>query len=606
MVGWSALCRMGRVTTAKVSPSVLIGPDLLDGAELRVDELILRQAQTNPDAPAVRWRGTDLSYRDLVAGADRVADALRAIGVGSGELVAVRLPRGPELIETLLGVLRIGASYTAIPPEWPEPRAIDVLLRTNAIVCVTDGTALADSPTTMVTRDRLLAGTAQPVLAPRGEALPDGACCVFFTSGSTGVPKCVLSPHSGVARVAGDPRLGFGPDTVMWQSASLAWDGFSFEVWCPLVSGGTVVPRDSEFFSFDELRAAVAQGVSTVFLTPTLFNATVVDDIEALAGVRAVMLGGEAVSVKHTRLALDRFPELTVFNLYGPVEATMCLTGYQVTGAEADEIPIGTPLAETGVWLLDEHQQPVDVGERGEIAVSGAGVAFGYLGDDAETARRFRVLSLGEDGDEVRVYLTGDVGVLGAEGDILFRGRQDRQVKIQGVRVEPGEVERVIGAVPGVGSVIVLPTPTGLAALYTSSGAEPVDEQRIRAVVHAELPAAFVPNLLRRVAALPVTDTGKLDQRRLAALLGAEPEPEPESESPLDLVLRHLGDLLGERPDNDADIFELGATSISALNLARRIGKPFGVKIPVSAVLRARTPQAIATYLESLVSAKSS
>jgi acyl carrier protein len=152
--------------------------------------------------------------------------------------------------------------------------------------------------------------------------------------------------------------------------------------------------------------------------------------------------------------------------------------------------------------------------------------------------------------------------------------------------------------------VIVLPVPAGLAALYTVAPTETVDEQQIRSAVHARLPAAFVPTVLRRVAALPVTDTGKLDQRRLAALLGTESEPAPAAESTLDLVLRHLADLLGERPDNDADIFELGATSISALNLARRIGKPFGVKVPVSAVLRARTPQAIAARLEALVAAK--
>ncbi|HEY4020204.1 MAG TPA: non-ribosomal peptide synthetase [Pseudonocardiaceae bacterium] len=596
------------MTTAKVSPSVLIGPDLADGAEVRVDELILRQALANPDAPAVRWRGADLSYRDLVGQAERVAEALRGIGIGRGEIVAVRLARGPELIVTLLGVLLLGSAYTAIPPEWPVPRAVDVVRRTGASVCVTDGTALPDVGTVVVERDRLLSGTAQPVLTPRGAGLPEGACCVFFTSGSTGVPKCVLSPHGGVARVAFDPRLEFGCDTVMLQSASLAWDGFSFEVWCPLVNGGCVVPRESEFFSFDDIRAAVAQGVNTVFLTPTLFNATVTDDMEALRGIRAVMLGGEAVSVKHTGLALRRFPELAVFNLYGPVEATMCLTGYRVTGAETGEVPIGTPLAETGVWLLDENQRPVATGDVGEIAVSGAGVAFGYLGDDLETTRRFRRLPLGPDGAEVRVYLTGDVGVLDTNGDVLFRGRQDRQVKVQGVRVEPGEVERVIGTVPGVGSVIVLPTPpgasspTGLAALYTSS--EAVDEQRIRAAVHAELPAAFVPNLLRRVAALPVTDTGKVDERRVAELLGAEAQPDPQGESPLELVLRHLTDLLGERPAADADIFELGATSISALNLARRIGKPFGVKIPVSAVLRGRTPNVIAAQLESVLRAR--
>ncbi|WP_214410578.1 non-ribosomal peptide synthetase [Sphaerisporangium fuscum] len=592
------------------TPSVLLGPELSFEDGDRIEELVEAWARVRPHAPAVRWKGRDLSYAGLVSRAERVAAALGDLGIGGSQVVAVRASRGPEMIAALLAVLKSRAVYTAIPVEWPQARVEDVLRRTGARVCLADapGPTLAGVPT--VGLGELLDGSAasrRDELPPAGAAVPDDACCVFFTSGSTGTPKCVLSPHLGTLRVARESMIGFGAHTVMLQSAPVAWDGFGFEVWCPLVSGGTTVLRESEHFGYDDLRTAVAQGVNTVFLTPTLFNATVDDDIDALQGVQAALLGGEKASAKHIATAMRAFPGLRVLNLYGPVEATMCPTGYVADGREEDEVPIGTPIASTGVYLLDDDRQVVPVGEAGEIAVSGVGLALCYLGDEEETARRFPVLPLGGDGAGVRVYLTGDLGVVGPDGLIRYRGRKDRQLKVRGVRVDPGEVEQALCALEGIGSAVVVPLPAGgptveaLAAFYTAGGDGPA-EAEVHAEVAARFPAAFVPNIIRRVAALPVTSIGKIDHEALAALLGEEAggaAGDGEAfDGTLGVVLGHVRELLGRPVRPEDDIFHQGATSIVAIQLANRIGRDRGVELPVSVFLRGRTPARMAEALD--------
>ncbi|MFC4587976.1 AMP-binding protein [Sphaerisporangium corydalis] len=590
--------------------SVLLGPELdFEGGD-RIERLVEGWARARPDAPAVRSKGRDLSYAGLVAQADRAAATLTALGIEGSQVVAVRTTRSPEMIAGLLGVLKLRGIYTAIPMDWPHARVEDVLARTGARVLVADeaGPPVAGVP--VVGLGELLDGSAtarrgEVTLGPPGAPVSDDACCVFFTSGSTGTPKCVLSPHRGTIRVAKERLIGFGDHTVMLQSASVAWDGFGFEVWCPLVNGGTTVLRESEHFGYDDVRSAVAQGVNTVFLTPTLFNATVDDDLGALSGIGAVLLGGEKASAKHIATAIRKLPGLRVLNLYGPVEATMCPTGYAATGEEEDEVPIGAPVAATGVYLLDDDGRVVPWGETGEIAVSGAGLALCYLNDERETARRFPVLPLGEDGGDVRVYLTGDLGVIAADGMIRYRGRKDRQLKVRGVRVDPGEVEQAVCAIEGVGSAVVVPLPVGgpavesLAAFYTAAEGRP-EESAVHAEVAARFPAAFVPNVIRRVAALPVTAIGKIDHEALARLLdGPAAEPAETYEGTLGVVIGHVRELLGRPVGPEDDIFQQGATSIVAIQLANRVGKERGVELPVAVFLRGRTPARMAEALDA-------
>jgi len=527
--------------------------------------------------------------------------------------VAVRVPPRPRLVGVLLGVLRLGAAYTVIPMEWPLARAEEVVRGAAARVClVADGEEeVPGAPTVSLTG--LLCGTAPVLSGPTAPATAPEVACLFFTSGSTGKPKGVLSPHLGTIRIAFDPRLGFGPETVMLQAASVAWDAFALEVWTPLVHGGTVVFAPATPVTGEVIRHAVAQGVNAMFLTTSLFNVTIDDDPGAFEGVELLMVGGERLSPKHMAVVRERQPDTRLFNGYGPVEATIFATAYRLVGAgcEARDVPIGTPVKDTPVWLLDASGHPVPAGAAGEVAIGGPGVALGYTGNEAETARKFRTLPLGPDGAPERVYLTGDLAAYDDTGNLVFQGRNDRQIKIRGVRVEPGEVEAAITGLSGVGSATVLPVPVdatnieGLVAFYTCASTPPVTEEEVRAAVAAVLPSAFVPKSAIRLPALPLNATGKLDRVRIVELLSSHTAAQAvatgdgeQHDGNLGVVLDQVRVLLNRPLTVQADIFDAGATSITAIQLAGRISRATGVTVPVSAVLRLRTPAGIAGFLD--------
>ncbi|OLB80872.1 MAG: hypothetical protein AUI14_05325 [Actinobacteria bacterium 13_2_20CM_2_71_6] len=532
----------------------------------RIDRLVDAQAAARPTAVAVRWRDEELSYDELVAQSRRVAEGLARLGVTAGDIVAVRVPPRPRLVGVLLGVLRLGAAYTVIPMEWPLARAEEVVRGAAARVClVADGEEeVPGAPTVSLTG--LLCGTAPVLSGPTAPATAPEVACLFFTSGSTGKPKGVLSPHLGTIRIAFDPRLGFGPETVMLQAASVAWDAFALEVWTPLVHGGTVVFAPATPVTGEVIRHAVAQGVNAMFLTTSLFNVTIDDDPGAFEGVELLMVGGERLSPKHM---------------------------------------------DTPVWLLDASGHPVPAGAAGEVAIGGPGVALGYTGNEAETARKFRTLPLGPDGAPERVYLTGDLAAYDDTGNLVFQGRNDRQIKIRGVRVEPGEVEAAITGLSGVGSATVLPVPVdatnieGLVAFYTCASTPPVTEEEVRAAVAAVLPSAFVPKSAIRLPALPLNATGKLDRVRIVELLSSHTAAQAvatgdgeQHDGNLGVVLDQVRVLLNRPLTVQADIFDAGATSITAIQLAGRISRATGVTVPVSAVLRLRTPAGIAGFLD--------
>ncbi|HEY2793161.1 MAG TPA: AMP-binding protein, partial [Micromonosporaceae bacterium] len=584
----------------------------------RIDTIVRGWAERTPDAVAVRWSGTEFSYRQLVDEADRLADGLRAIGLRPCDVVAGQLPRTPDLVCLLLAVLQVGAIYTLMPLDWPTARRGEVLDLTGARICVSADADAFEAETPMVSLERLR--LAEPGALPSrtagrpalDEHLGDlsEACCVFFTSGSTGRPKCAVAPHRGVIRVAMDPESAFNSSTVLLQSASMAWDLFAFELWSPLLNGGTAVLRSSDYFSYDDLRLAIKDGVNTVFLTPTLFNGAVADDIEVLSGVRTVFIGGDRASAKSVETFLNRFPGSAVINLYGPVEATIWISRYRMTSIEDfdDDVPVGSPGVWTDVYLLDDDRNVVGLGEIGEIAAAGPGLAFGYLGNAEETAKRFRMLPLGPGGAEIRVYLTGDFGSIDDDGRLRFHGRRDRQVKIQSVRVEPHEVERVVGELPGVNAVVAMPIPVGaiqpdgIALIYATGQSSTPRPDEVREAVQATLPVAFVPRVIRQVDSLPLNAYEKLDQQRITKLIveaaeeraGASGRPE---RTPLMTLLLEIEALTGVPAAMDSDVVKLGLTSISGLKLINRMRAIHGIRLPMNVIFRSRTPEAIAQWI---------
>lgn len=560
-----------------------------------------------PGAVAVRHGELSWTYAELDAASDAVAASLAARGVRAGQVVPVLLERGPLLVAVLLGVLKAGGAYTPMDPRWPAERRAEVLAQVSSPVVVTDLPG--------VTADRawdpgaVLAPPAASV--PAGPVLPDAVdgadpCAVYFTSGTTGRPRGVLVPHEGTVRLFRDATFArLGPGAAVLQGSALAWDGLSLELWSMLTTGGTCLLPQVPTVTGDTVRQAVASGLTLLFLTSTLFGLLVDEDLDCFTGVAHVMTGGERFSPPHAQRFVRAHPGTRLTNVYGPVETSILLTAHDVRPedlADPAGVPLGTALADTELHLLAPGapgDREVPDGEVGELHVAGPRLGLGYLGEPDHPAFAVRRVA----GGVRRTYATGDLAVR-RDGLLHFAGRRDRQVKVRGHRIEPAEVEAVVHTVPGVASCRVVPLPDGagagvggLGAFWTpaATAADPVRvEALVRERITAALPAYARPQVLRRLGRLPVTGTGKLDERALVDLAGpptaptassgaaAVPRARQGTDDPRGRVVREeVAALVGPAaPPAGRTLTELGVTSLDLARLGMRLQRRLGVRMP--------------------------
>ncbi|MGW5652952.1 amino acid adenylation domain-containing protein [Streptomyces humi] len=500
------------------------------GTPRLIHEAFARQAARRPEATAVVCGERSLGYGELDALAAGWADALAALGAGPGTVVPVLLPRSPELVAALLAVLRCGAAYAALDPKWPARRLADVIASLAPPVIVgrarPDGAdaPLWSPPAPGVPLPR--SGPAATVLSPADGSSP---AMVFFTSGTSGSPKGVLSPHRATTRLFPEGEAGFaafGAGHAMAQAAPASWDAFGLEVWSMLTTGGTTVIAEGDHLMPHRLRALIRRHhVDTVWLTASLFNLFVDEDSGCFTGLGQVITGGERLSVPHVRAFLAEHRDIVLLNGYGPVESCVFATTHRVGPADCATptgIPVGRPVPGTDVLVMDGDER-VPRGTTGEICLAGDGLAHGYLGDRAATAAAFVELTV--DGVRTRLYRTGDLGFEDDAGVLHYRGRKDLQVKVAGHRVEPGEIEAHVREVPGVRDCVAVPVPgpdgsySGVHLFYTAApGHEPPLEPRaLRAALSRALPAYLVPRRVHRRDSLPYTKQGKPDRSALAA-----------------------------------------------------------------------------------------
>ncbi|WP_405800098.1 amino acid adenylation domain-containing protein [Streptomyces sp. NBC_01506] len=529
------------------------GPSRTPGTRL-IHEAVASQARIRPDATALVFAGRPVSYRTLDLAAEAYAVELGRLGVGPGQRVPVLLPRSPQLVAVVLAVLKRGAAYAALDPKLPADRLRTVLGMLAPPVVVGRSLPAGSSPGTDVDAhavwtppDEELSEAAVRAPEPDPEPDPDpdtaqavdgtAPATVFFTSGTTGTPKGVLSPHRATTRLFGpDGFADFGPGRVMPQAAPVSWDAFTLELWSMLTTGGTVVLIDGDYFLPDDLAELVAStGLDTIWLTAALFNLFVDEDPDCFTGLRQVFTGGERLSAPHIRSFLARHPGITLLNGYGPVECCVFVTTHRIRPADCEAeygIPLGTAVPGTAIHILDSDAgSEVPPGALGEICVSGEGLADGYLGNELATAESFATFDPGT--GPRRIYRTGDLGRLDSDGLLHFHGRADRQIKISGHRVEPAETEAAALRLAGIRECAVLPMAgesgayERLAMFYTEeplggteagngtdgAGAEP---DAVRKALSAVLPRAQVPDEVRRIVSFPRTPNGKID---IAALL---------------------------------------------------------------------------------------
>lgn len=561
-----------------------------------IHEVVRARSAEHPDALAIVHGDVRITYGTLDERSDRLAASFRAAGIGPCTVVPVLLAPSPQFVAVLLAILKCGAAYAALDPSWPPERLrrIDALLAGQVAVT---GAEQEFFGRRLVVEDWAVVRT--EVQGPPPAITGSDAAMVFFTSGSTGEPKAVLSPHQGTTRLFDDCTFGrFDRTTVMSQSAAVPWDAFALELWGVLLTGGTAVLVDERPLTPAGLREVIARhGVNTVFLTTSLCHLVVEEDPGAFAGLRTVLVGGEKLSAWHAARLLDEHPDLRLVNGYGPVESTVFVLTHDVRPADTTgDIPLGLPVSRTEVVVLQGDQRCAP-GEVGELYVAGDGLALGYFGDPALTAEKFVVLEL--DGVPTRLYRTGDLGSVDPDGVFRFHGRLDRQVKVRGHRLEPAGIEYVAARLPGVRRCVVVPVRDvagnceSLALFHT--GGSP----RLMELLREELPTYSVPDHVVAVEAFPLSGNGKVDTKALLALLPAAADAAaPSGSTDEDAVAAEFGALLGLADvDRAESFFALGGTSLTAVRLCTRLGARFGQSIPVSRLMRTPTVTAIAAWL---------
>ncbi|EKV29843.1 Long-chain-fatty-acid--CoA ligase [Caenispirillum salinarum AK4] len=558
-----------------------------------VPALFADTAAARPDAVAVAdVTGTTLTYAELDAASDTLARGLVARGVAPGALVCVLVERSCALVTAMLAVLRAGAAYVPLDPAWPLERlklvaedAGDALILADRAV---DGLAV-------VTTGDLTGDGALPSVEP------DATAYVMYTSGSTGRPKGVVIPHHGIVRLVRESDfVDFGPEMVTLQAGSPAFDAATFEIWGPLLNGGKVVlaPVDQLMDTPTFGRILADHGVTAMFMTASWFNAVVDEDATVFAPVRQLMAGGERLSPRHVAAVRAANPGIEVVNGYGPTESTTFTCCHRVTDADADDVPLGPPIANTTCTIVDSLGRPCPVGVPGELLIGGLGLASGYHARPELTAERFIPDPFRDGGT---LYRSGDVCRWREDGVVEYIGRRDDQVKLRGFRIELGEIEALLTEDPDVALATCLVRGDRLLAWIVPDAAasDPqalADRQTAR--LETRLPAPMRPSAITPLPRLPLTANGKVDRAALpdpkAAAVPVTPPRTPAEKALVALFEAFLGTApLGI----EADFLALGGHSLKAAALIAKARRDHGLALSLADLFAARTPEALAARL---------
>ncbi|MFV2088587.1 amino acid adenylation domain-containing protein [Micromonospora sp. LOL_021] len=496
-----------------------------------VHDLVAKWVRQTPNAPAVRHpiTGQSLSYAELWHQAGLMVDDLANRRVGQGSVVAVRLPRSVDLIVALLGIVRAGAAYLCLDDAAPPDR-LAVMLDQAAAALVVHPPGQDSRAATRGLRLVPHATRTQP--ATRGPVSGDDAIYVMFTSGSTGTPKGVIVPHRAVRRLAVEPLFcTIEPGDRVANGSNPAFDAATFEIWNTLVAGGTIVVFPAlTGVTFSRWATLLAdESISTMFLTTSLFHLIARERPEVFRTLRTLVVGGEQLELAAVRRVLAAGPPTRLVNGYGPTETTTFAAYFDCTEeslAGLDRVPIGIPLQNTSLQILDGELKPVPAGETGELCVGGPGVAIGYLNRPELTAERF----VREPSSGCRIYRTGDLARLLPSGAIELLGRMDRQVKLWGFRIELTEIESAVMATGQVDAAFVETTGSGADAMLVGFvlPTQPVEEpsefrRSLNNALRRRLPGYMIPARWIFLSQVPLGATGKVDRSRLVTLLSEAP-----------------------------------------------------------------------------------
>jgi amino acid adenylation domain-containing protein len=589
-----------------------------------IHQLFEEQVERTPDAVAVVFEKNSLTYRELNNQANRLAHQLHSLGVKPGNFVGLRVERSLEMVVALLGILKAGGAYWALEENLPEERFRLMLADAQPRVLLARrksvkhfsglaGKTLVDSPTgaiTVAAIEDLLESSPRGIIPNTPLNQAGDPAYVSYTSGSTGRPKGVVVPHRGVVRLVKETNyVSLNAEETLLHLSPLSFDASTFEIWGALLNGGRVVLLPPGPPTLAEIGGAIRRhGVTTLWLTAGLFHLMVDERLDDLKPLRQLLAGGDVLSPERVRKARNSLPGCRIINGYGPTENTTFTCSYEVQDERelAPGVPIGRPIANTRVYVLDSHLQPVPVGVAGELFAGGDGVARGYLHQPQLTAERFIPDPFsGKTG--ARLYRTGDLVRWRPDGNLEFLGRLDSQVKIRGFRIELGEVEAALRAQPEVreATVVVredMPGDKRLVAYLVAKDKEKPDASILRMRLAKMLPDYMIPNSFAWLDQLPLTASGKMNRKALPAPEAGAGNISNESGQPvslLELELTRIWRRLFQREDigRRDNFFALGGHSLMAARMAAEIDKRLGGKLPIAALFQSPTIESLARRL---------
>ncbi|HLJ85388.1 MAG TPA: amino acid adenylation domain-containing protein [Candidatus Angelobacter sp.] len=582
-------------------------------------ELFEAQVAQAPEATAIIF-GEDerkISYAELDVAATRAAHQLCSLGVCRGDLVALRLERGPEFIVAVLAILKAGAAYMPLDIAYPVERVDFMLSDSGAQLLIIKEHASfkeddSSDPTTfprysgrILSMDELLPETVAACSDPVPARHPSDLAYVIYTSGSTGQPKGIAIPQSAVVRLVRNTNyIELGPGDRITHASNTSFDAATFEIWGALLNGGALVILSREtMLSSSRFSTALREfRVDSLFLTTALFQQIVSENPDAFAGVRDLLFGGETIDPSFVRCVLAARRPLRLLHVYGPTENTTFSSWQAVNNVEigATTVPIGNSISNSRCYVLDQWLDLAPPGVTGELFVSGAGLALGYWNRRARTAESFVADPYGSPG--TRMYRTGDLARWNNVGVVEFVGRADQQVKIRGFRIELGEIEAVLREQPGIAQAAVVAqrddSGTQLVAYLVPADTAALDIEVLRRSLREKLPDYMLPAAFVLLDVLPLTPNGKLDRRSLPAPEwegDAYVAPETEEEKAICSIFSELLSL--ERVGVEDDFFVLGGHSLTAMRVVGRVRALLGVDISVRDVFSARTARALSNSI---------
>ncbi|MDE2433973.1 MAG: amino acid adenylation domain-containing protein [Burkholderiales bacterium] len=568
-------------------------------------------AQAHPDAEAVRSESACLTYQALEDRSHRVSQALTQYGVTAGDVVAIGLPRGADAIAAVLGVLRAGCSYLPVDLSYPGERLrymfhdarVKCLIGPPDIDAATLGVDLLEIHQLPEAKERVRTFS---------DAMGRARAYIMYTSGSTGAPKGVQISHRAILRTVCHPNYMRLDERVrMLHAAPLGFDASTLEVWGPLLNGGCCVIHSEQIPSGAGLAETIrSHSVDSAWLTAALFNSVVDEDPQHLAGLKQLLIGGEALSVEHVRRFLEAVPGVSLINGYGPTETTTFATTYPIRLdelSEAKSVPIGRPITATQLYILSPLKKRLPKGFVGELYIGGLGVGLGYLGRPDLTDERYIVNPFNQDGE--RLYRTGDLVFLKEDGRIEFVGRADGQVKIRGFRIETPEIEAVLSSHVEVRSCAVVarkdPSRGHELVAYVVTDVSEWDPVAVQQFLRQRLPDFMVPADWVRLESLPVTANGKLDRRALPAPQRIRPEylaqayvtPKPGLENEVATIFAQVLDL--DKVGALDNFFDLGGNSLLVMRAFNALKATGHATLSVAAMFAAPTPRGLAKSLQA-------